>query len=142
MKLFTLSKDLIDSQVDMTIIWTRPRGTSRTENFTRATAAGFRALLDVEKTESVPRTEQGKLKQISTDGQIGFEYVEKNNKFRFITLDNDTIGEEDLRDLWATEVLLSWTEDTTSHPRRTYTKVTRTVTGVERVVQPPSPSVD
>jgi hypothetical protein len=133
-KLFTLSKDLIDTQVDMSIIWTRPRGTSRTEDFTRTTASGFRALLDVEKVETVSRTEQGTLKQISTEGKIGFEYQEKT-KPRSITLDNEAVGDDQLRGLWAREVRLSWTEQTTSHPRRSSTSVVRTVTGVERVEQ-------
>lgn len=129
-KLFVLSKDLIDSDVDMSITWTRPRGTSETADFTRNTAQGFRALLDAEKTETVSRTERGKLKQISTDGQVGFEYHEKD-KLRTITLNNEAIEDEQLRGLWASEVLLSWTETTTSHPRRSYTRAVRTVTGVE-----------
>lgn len=132
-KLFTLSQEIIDSQVDMSIIWTRPRGTSRTEDFTRATAAGFRALLDVEKVETVSRTEQGTLKQISTEGKIGFEYQDSKKKARTITLDNEALDDEQLRGLWAREVRLSWTEQTTSHPRRPSTKVVRTVVGAESV---------
>jgi hypothetical protein len=131
-KLFSLSKDLIDTQVDLDIIWTRPRGTSQTAGFTRTTAAGFRALLDMEKVETVSRTENGTLKQISTEGKIGFEYQEKN-RTRSITLDNEALDDERLRGLWAREVRLSWTEQTTSHPRRSSTKVVRTVTGAESV---------
>jgi hypothetical protein len=71
-KLFSLSNDLIDEQVDLGLIWTRPRGTRREAEFSRSTAHGFRALLDVEITERAHRSEVGILSYISTAGSIGF----------------------------------------------------------------------
>jgi hypothetical protein len=134
-KLFALANDLIDNQIDLNLIWTRPRGTQRTADFTRATAHGFRALLDMENVERIARTETGTLSYISTDGTIGFTYGDKNDKK--VSLDASNIEAEVLRGLWATQVRLSWIEETTSHPRRTATKTERTVTAVEPV-SPPS----
>jgi hypothetical protein len=57
-RLFALADSLIQSDVDINMIWTRPRGAHRTADFTRSTARGFRALLDVETVESISRTER------------------------------------------------------------------------------------
>jgi len=133
-KLFALSNQLIESGVDLGLTWTRPRGTRREADFTRATAHGFRALLDLERTERTPRAEIGVLTYISTDGTIGFAYGDKRDKK--ITLDGSAIDAELLRNLWANEVVLSWIEETTSHPRRTATKTERTVTNVEARTAP------
>jgi hypothetical protein len=93
------------------------------------TAYGFRALLDLERTERTVKTEIGVLTYISTDGTIGFTHGDKGDKR--IALDGSNIDAELLRSLWATEVTLSWIEETTSHPRRTATNTERTVTSVE-----------
>ena len=66
---------------------------------------------------------------ISTDGTIGFRYGGK--KPQSISLEASDLDTELLRGVWATEVTLSWTEETTSHPRRSATKIVRTVTGVD-----------
>ena len=84
-KLFALSNSLLDNGVDLGLVWTRPRGTRREADFSRTTAYGFRALLDMEKTERMPRTEVGILSYISTDGSIGFTFGEKRDKK--VTLD-------------------------------------------------------
>jgi hypothetical protein len=128
-KLFALSNQLIESEVDLGLVWTRPRGTRRQADFTRSTAHGFRALLDMEQTDRTVRTEIGVLTYISIDGTIGFAHGEKRDKR--IALDGSNIDAELLRSLWASEVTLSWIEETTSHTRRTATKTERTVTSVE-----------
>ncbi|BBY41814.1 hypothetical protein [Mycolicibacterium celeriflavum] len=128
-KLFTLSNELIEFGVDLGLVWTRPRGTRRQADFTRSTAHGFRALLDYEQTERVPKTETGVLAHISTDGTIGFTYGAKRDKR--ITLDGSNIDAELLRSLWASEVTLSWIEETTTHPRRRATNTERTAMSVE-----------
>jgi hypothetical protein len=128
-RLFALSNELIDAAVDLGLVWTRPRGTRREAEFSRTTAYGFRAVLDVETTQEVPRTETGMLSYISTDGSIGFRYGNKR-QWR-ITLDASNIEQEKLRGLWASEVTLVWNELVTTHPRRRVApKVERTVIDV------------
>lgn len=128
-KLFSLSNDLIDEEVDLGLTWTRPRGTRREAEFSRSTAHGFRTLLDVAVTERAPRSEVGVLSYISTDGSIGFTYGDKRDKR--VTLDATNVEAELLRNLWATEVTLTWIEEVTSHPRRRVPpKIERTVTNV------------
>lgn len=128
-KLFALSNSLIENDVDLGLVWTRPRGTRQEADFSRSTAHGFRALLDVEKMERTPRTEVGILSHISTDGSIGFTFGDKRDKK--VTLEAANIDTELLRSLWATEVTLSWMEETTSHPKRgVRPQILRTVTRV------------
>lgn len=129
-KLFALSNELIEAQIDLGLVWTRPRGTRREADFSRSTAHGLRALLDTEMTDRVSRTEVGVLSYISTDGSIGFTYGDKRDR-RINDIDASNVDAELLRSLWATEVTLSWIEETTSHPRRIATKTERTVTSVE-----------
>lgn len=137
-KLFALATSLIEAQVDLDLTWTRPRGSTREAVFSRATAHGFRSLLDVEQTVRRPRREFGIVSHISTDGTIGFTYGEKRDKR--VTLDATGVEVERLRSLWATEVVLSWIEETTSHPRRRVpSQIERTVTAVEARTAPVDP---
>lgn len=134
-KLFALSSNLIEAQVDLDLMWTRPRGTTRQAAFSRATAHGFRSLLDVERFSQISRTMIGVLTHISTDGTIGFAYGDKRDKR--VTLDAADIEAELLRSLWASEVSLSWIEISRSHPRRGVpSQIERTVTNVRPRTDP------
>lgn len=128
-KLFSLSNSLIENQVDLGLTWTTPRGRQKQASFDRSTAHGFRALLDVETVDAVTVTERGILSSISTDGTIRFTYGDKRDKS--VALDGADLAQEDLRDLWAREVSMTWIETTTSHPRRGQTDIARFATAVE-----------
>lgn len=127
-KLFNLSNSLIDSEVDLELSWTRPRGRVRGADFSRQTANGFRALLDKETTERERVTEAGTLEHISTDGTIGFSF-----DGRLVKVDGSGLDAELLRSLWAQTVELQWNEVTISHARRAQSKTAREAVSIRKV---------
>lgn len=136
-KLFGLSNNLLETDIDLGLVWTRPRGSQREAAFSRSTAHHFRALLDSERTSRLSMIEVGLLSHISTDGSIGFTFGEKRDKT--VTLDASGVDAERLRSLWATDVRVSWVEETTSHPKRgVRPQVVRTFIDVAPVFKPQS----
>jgi hypothetical protein len=124
-KLFALSNSLIESEIDLELSWTRPRGITRAANFSRNTASGFRAILDHETTRREDFTEVGTLTDISTDGTIRFSFGTRS-----VTVDGSNLGAEVLRGLWASRVVLSWTEVTVSHARRAQASTERKASAI------------
>jgi hypothetical protein len=113
--LFSLSRDLLDGNVDLDLTWERPRGSVRTTELSRDKARHLRDLLDIESTERLPHRELGRLISISTDGQIG---VRLTGRTKAIVISAADFNMEALRDLWAREVEVAWTEIVRSHPQR------------------------
>ncbi len=120
-RLFGLVKNLIDGDVGLDLAWTRPRGSSRAANLSRATARALRDHLDVDSTASTERRERGTLASVSTAGLIGFTPDNRKTPISIAAPDSDT---EALRLLWATTVEVVWTETVVSHPQRDNKKVT------------------
>ena len=136
-QLFTLSKNLIDANVDLDLAWSRPRGRTETESMSRTTARALRAALDVETVESAERRATGTLSSISTSGSIGF--VPDGLKGA-ITIDASEFDPEALRVLWAAQVDATWTETTKSHPQREQRSTTRALSEIRLADNTPDTS--
>jgi hypothetical protein len=138
-RLFSLSRHVLDGDVDLGIAWTRPRGATRSVQFSRATARILRDVLDVEESYERRRTHTGTLDSISTSGLIGFT---PNGKRKPLLISVDGFDLEAFRGLWATEVVATWTEKTISHPQRGTKSVTNHLTSLNPLGAPDDPAQD
>lgn len=133
-RLFSLSKHLLDGDVDLGIAWTRPRGQTRTVDLSRATARVLRDFLDVEEVNERERIETGTLDSISTAGIIGFTPTGKRTP---LPISAENFDLEEFRDLWAAEVEATWIDRTVTHPQRDTKSVTRVLVAIRRAAAPP-----
>ena len=118
--LFTMSKLLVDNNVDLDLTLRRASGRAQTASLHRDRARTLRDLLDVETTDVRPMTRIGVLRAISLAGVVEVD-VERGSVTK-ITVDGDV---EAYRDLFARRVLVEWIETRVSHPQRDAEKVTR-----------------
>lgn len=132
--MYELAQHLIDGDVDLDVTWTRPRGRSREVMLARARSRQLRDILNRGQVETNPRTERGELVSISTQRQGSITVLIDSVPTTIV----GTAGEEDrLRDLWAREVVVTWTETVHQHPQRAKTHTTRIFESIEAA--PPAP---
>jgi len=126
-RLFSLVKNLLESDVDLDVSWTRPRGRTSSTSLHRSTSRALHRVLDTETVATAERRESGILASVSTSGVIGLTIDGKRNVISIVAPDFDT---EFLRGLWAKRVEIAWLETVVSHPQREDKKVTHQLISV------------
>lgn len=133
--LFALSSELLKGDVDLDIGWERPRGSIVRTNLTRERSRRLRDVLDRDRTVTTPRTGRGELVFVSTEGRIGLRLTGTK---RVVMIAATNFGADALRDLWAREVDVAWSETVVSHPQRDTSSTTNTLVTIALATDPPN----
>jgi hypothetical protein len=138
-QLFSLAKDILDSDVDLDLTWQRPKGSIRSTALSRAKARHLRFLLDRETTEDQPRSETGELASISTDGHIGLLIKGRKHPIKIFAEGFDLAA---LLPLWSKQVHARWIDSTVSHPQRDTKATTHKLVSIVPAEQSSAPALD
>ncbi|MEI2730012.1 MAG: hypothetical protein V9E85_12990 [Candidatus Nanopelagicales bacterium] len=128
-ELFKLTRDLVDSDIDLDLNWEKPKGSTRTSILNRERATHLRNILDHETTKETKDSKIGELILIGTDGTLKV----KPDKGSLLKLHADSDDLEALRALWAKRVRVTFNTITKSHPQRDAAKVRNQLTSIDLV---------
>lgn len=133
--LFELSRNLIDSEIDMDVEWSKARGAVKSIALDRKRARLIRDHLDRDVEKSITVTEEGTLTDVSVEGWLTLKVGTRRYRIK-----TSTVSRETLRSLWAKPVLAKWRETTHHHPSRGTSRTTRKLLSVTPA--PGAPSLD
>jgi len=135
--LFSLTKDLIDSDLDLDLTWQRPRGSIRKTELPRAKSRHLRHLLDRQWQEDIRRDEVGELSYVATDGTIGL--VVGGRKRAIQIMAGQDVNLSALLPWWSRQVRVVWLDSTVSHPQRESKTTTHHLISIElaQAAEPP-----